>query len=136
METKAFESWAVVEVMGRNEYAGFVTTETIGGAAMLRVDVPAIKGREAFTKYLSAAAIYGISPCSEATARAKAEANKSMPFEIWSVENMIVDKLREDGKLLEVKQLTGRALPLGHPGRDDDEAADEDFDDDDEMPEF
>lgn len=135
MENKAFESWAVVEVMGRNEYAGYVTTETIGGAAMLRVDVPAIKGREAFTKYLSAAAIYGISPCSEATARAKAEANKSMPFEVWSVENMLLEKLKADGKLLEVKQLSGRAQSRSDEHVSDAEIYDDD-DDNDEMPEF
>lgn len=34
--------WARVEMMGRRIYHGKVTTEAIGGAALLRVDVPPI----------------------------------------------------------------------------------------------
>ena len=32
-----FRTWAIVEVMGHNEYAGFVSSENVAGAAMLRV---------------------------------------------------------------------------------------------------
>jgi hypothetical protein len=36
-EKSEFKTWAIVEVMGHVEYAGFVTAETIAGSAMLRV---------------------------------------------------------------------------------------------------
>ncbi len=37
-----FDTWAVVEVMGHNTYAGRVTEQAIGGASFIRVDVPEI----------------------------------------------------------------------------------------------
>lgn len=100
-----FKSWAIVEVMGHQEYAGFVLAETIAGAPMIRVDVPEVSGREAFTKYLSPAAIYGISPCTEQTARLRAAAIKKTPFESWSVERQVIERLRDEGKLIAERQL-------------------------------
>ena len=39
------ETWAIVEVMGHNRFAGFVQQVPMGGAAMIRVDVPEIPER-------------------------------------------------------------------------------------------
>lgn len=39
-ETAAF--WARVEILGRRTYHGRVTVETLGGASLLRVEVPAL----------------------------------------------------------------------------------------------
>src|SRR5262245_48822257 len=100
-EQAAFKTWAIVEVMGHNEYAGFVSSENIAGAAMLRVDVPDTSKRTAFTKYLSTSAIYGISPCSEETARA--EAQQATPFASWNVEQQVLNYLRQKGLLIEHK---------------------------------
>ena len=36
-----FEGFAIVELMGRNVIAGYVSEQVIAGAALLRVDVPA-----------------------------------------------------------------------------------------------
>lgn len=83
MSEAEFKTWAIVEVMGHVEYAGYVTAETIAGSAMLRVDVPDVVGKGAFTKYLSTGALYGISPCSEETARARAASIKATPFSAW-----------------------------------------------------
>ena len=105
----AFKTWAVVEVMGHNEYAGFVSSESVAGIPMLRVDVPATSKREAFTKYLSASALYGISPCSEATARARAEDRHATPFESWSVERQVLDGLRAKGLLIEDNRVAAAA---------------------------
>jgi hypothetical protein len=96
-------TWAIVEVMGHNEYAGFVSSQNIAGAAMLRVDVPETPKRSAFTKYLSTSAIYGISPCSEETARARAESQQATPFSSWNVEQQVLNNLRQKGLLLEHK---------------------------------
>lgn len=69
----AFETWALVEIMGHVRLAGHVTETTIAGAPMLRVDVPKTKHREPFTKYYGASAIYSITLTDEATARFAAE---------------------------------------------------------------
>ena len=86
IENKTFESWAVVEVMGHKRFAGFVTEQTIAGAAFVRVDVPQVQvdaGGEtlpAFTKLLGAASIYALTPCTEETARAFAAKMRERAF--------------------------------------------------------
>ncbi len=35
-----FETWAILELMGHRRLAGFVTEQEIGGANLLRIDVP------------------------------------------------------------------------------------------------
>ena len=124
--SEPFKSWAIVAVMGHNEFAGMVSEETIAGAAMLRVDVPATSKYAAFTQYLSSQAIYSLSPCTEETARARAESKKAVPFDSWSVEQQVLEKLRAAGRLVEVK-----ALPS--PDDDEDEDFDDDTDDDDDT---
>lgn len=104
-EADQFKTWAIVEVMGHKSYSGFVTAETIAGAAMLRIDVPPTSTLAGFTKYLSMQAIYGISPCTEETARARAEGTKATPFESWSVERQVMDTLKAKGLLLEHAQI-------------------------------
>lgn len=64
-----FDSWALVELFGRQRIVGKVTEETIGGASFIRVDVPASDGNAAFTRFYGGAAIYCISPVSEEIAR-------------------------------------------------------------------
>lgn len=100
MENNDFKTWAIVEVMGHVEYAGYVTTETIAGVSMLRVDVPDCAGVGEFTKYLSAGALYGITPCSETTARLRARNLRATPFNSWSLESQVEKKLQAEGRLL------------------------------------
>lgn len=70
---RPFASWAVVELMGHQQIAGYVTEEEIAGSALLRVDVPAVQlgdlERPEATKYFGASAIYAIHPCTEELAR-------------------------------------------------------------------
>jgi hypothetical protein len=40
MEEDIFKTWAIVEVMGHQTFAGFVQEQVIAGTAMLRIDVP------------------------------------------------------------------------------------------------
>ena len=90
-----FEGWAVVEVFGHQKYAGFVTTEHFGPAALFRVDVPPLPERErvtkhygfdddgnqvppgstvkevavqGYTKYLGPGAIFAMTPCTQEVA--------------------------------------------------------------------
>jgi len=86
-----FASWAVVEVMGHVRMAGMVSEQTIGGAALIRVDVPEVPGHDdewgrtyppvaAFTKFLGSGSIYSLTPCTEAVARRAAETFRAAPI--------------------------------------------------------
>jgi hypothetical protein len=115
-----FEGFAIVELMGRNVIAGYVTTEVIAGVAMLRVDVPAVEDKAAFTKYVAGQAIYGITPTDEETVKTAANNLRTRPIELWIVPDR-------------------KALPMPHPydPRDDgDDYADDGNDDDEYEPRF
>lgn len=100
------ETWAIVEVMGHQRYAGFVRQVPMGGAVMIRVDVPELPEKEipdvswdydapdgpkrvegkrklpgvpAFTKFLGVSAIFSLTPCTEEMARAAVERWRSVP---------------------------------------------------------
>lgn len=70
------ETWAIVEVMGHKQFAGFVTEHTIGSMALVRVDVPETDQGGVFTKpyskLIGPGSIYCITPCTEEIARAAA----------------------------------------------------------------
>jgi hypothetical protein len=58
-----FESWAIIELMGHQQIAGFVTEATIAGGAFIRVDVPNSQGEgDLYTRYLGTSSIYAINP--------------------------------------------------------------------------
>ncbi len=97
------ETWAIVEVMGHSRYAGFVRQVPMGGAMMIRVDVPEIPesevemprnypsvdapkmkipGTPAFTKFLGVSSIFAITPCTKEAAIAAVKAFRSAPMTI------------------------------------------------------
>jgi hypothetical protein len=101
------ETWAIVEVMGHNRFAGFVQQVPMGGAAMIRIDVPAIpdheeeydewsgtvsagmkkkkrkvQGSPAFTKFLGVSSIFAITPCSKEVAITAVKQFRSAPVMI------------------------------------------------------
>jgi len=80
-----FEQFAIVELMGRVVVAGLVSEQVIGGQSFVRVDIPAIEEQAAFTKFFGAGAIYCITPCDEATAKAAVEGLRSKPIDIWKL---------------------------------------------------
>ncbi len=110
-----FEGWAIVEVMGHQRFAGFVTTESYGGAVLFRVDVPDLAEKEettlyheysdehsgyqhipagskvvragvsGFSKLFGAASIYCISPCTEEAARAAVESCHPRPLKSFTL---------------------------------------------------
>jgi hypothetical protein len=63
-----FDTWAVLELMGHRRLAGFVSEVTIAGAAFLRIDIPLGGAGKDVTQYYSAAAVYALTPTSQATA--------------------------------------------------------------------
>ena len=85
MESKPpFASWAVVELMGHQQIAGYVTEEPIAGTPMLRVDVPATASLPPFTKFVGGSAIYGITPTTQEIAERQARALEVRPFQEWA----------------------------------------------------
>lgn len=86
METaeSKLEGWAIVEVMGHGRFAGQVSEHKIGVAVLIRVDVPAVGNMPAFTKLIAPAALFGITPCDETTARTAAEEFRSTPVYLYS----------------------------------------------------
>jgi hypothetical protein len=82
---KAFDQWALVEIMGHSRYAGRVTEETIGGCAFVRVDVPETPDCPAFTKLFGQASIFCITPVGEQEARNAARNFRSRPVDVFYV---------------------------------------------------
>ena len=101
-ESKTFESWCIVEVMGHRQFSGYVTEQAIGGASFVRVDVPAVEvhGEQlpAFTKLLGAGSIYAISPCTEETARAFAAQSRQRSFSIYEAPRLAAPTTEREGK--------------------------------------
>lgn len=65
--------WAVLELMGHRRLGGYVSEQEVAGSAFVRIDVPSAHPDEwEATQYYSAAAVYCITPTTEAMARAAA----------------------------------------------------------------
>lgn len=88
-----FEGFAIIEIMGHQRVAGYVTTEYFGNVAVFHVRLPALSGEEktidadqwieterlyagsririskpALEQYVPAASLYRLTPCTEAEA--------------------------------------------------------------------
>jgi len=72
--------WAVVEVMGHARYAGRVSEYTQLGVPLVRVEVPAVGGEEAFDKLLGPTAIFRVTPCSKEAATEAARQFRVTPL--------------------------------------------------------
>lgn len=122
-EPEAFEGFAIVELMGRNVIAGYVTTQVIAGAAMLRVDVPAVEERTPFTKFFGGTSIYAITPCDEDAMLTAAGKLRTRPIDLWIV---------PERKALPAKVFD----PDDEQQRMEMEASDDHYDDDDDEDGF
>ena len=85
MDESKFESWALVEIMGHQRYAGKVIEQTFGGASMLRVDVPEVGGKQAFTKIFGVSSVYAITPVTQEAALAMAAQLGQAPLAEWDI---------------------------------------------------
>jgi hypothetical protein len=79
-----FDCWANVEVMGHRRFAGKVTEQVIAGCGFVRIDVPQVDDRMAFTKLIGTASIYAITPVSEEVAKQLARQYREKPVEIYT----------------------------------------------------
>lgn len=84
MSAEAFDSWAIVELMGHVKVAGRVTEEERFGAKMGRIDIPNPAGGFA-TQYFGGSSVYRMTPVSEEAARAVALRNQPEPVHRWEL---------------------------------------------------
>lgn len=84
-ERESYEGWAIVELMGHRKLAGYVSEQTVGGAAFMRIDVPASEKHEAATQLYSAGAIYCITPTTESVVRLIAPKYRPEPVSQWEM---------------------------------------------------
>jgi hypothetical protein len=89
MEQDTKEMWALVELFGHNRVAGKITEAEMGGDALIRVDVPAVKDREPLTKYYNVKAIYALTPVDEATCLEMAKSIDATPISSYSIDREI-----------------------------------------------
>jgi len=85
MADQPFQQWAVVELMGHRRMAGLVTEQEIAGQGMLRIDVAQTEGDVTVTQFYSPAALYCLTPVSEAVARAYAQRNYMRPVSVYDL---------------------------------------------------
>lgn len=107
----SFIGWAIVEVFGHQRYAGYVTTEHYGAAALFRVDVPPLEERErvtktweytggknvppgstvkeeavqGYSKLFGAGAIYALTPCTQEVAEKAVASMQSRKLTVVSL---------------------------------------------------
>ncbi|WP_019540540.1 hypothetical protein [Proteiniphilum acetatigenes] len=93
MENEKFDLHCIVELFGHNRIAGRCTEQNVAGTNMLRVDVPETKKNKAFTRILSAGAIYAINPVSEDIAKAVAETLNVAPITPYAISEMVKDEI-------------------------------------------
>jgi hypothetical protein len=97
-ESEAFEGWAILELMGHRRLAGWVSEQTIAGAAFIRLDVadegdPASPGSTydpssdsyVATQFYSPQALYCLTPTTKEVALAVARFNKPAPVQRWEL---------------------------------------------------
>lgn len=84
-DQSTFETWAIVELFGHNQIAGYLSEQVIGGASFVRVDVPEVDGKPGFTKLFGGAAIYAITPTTEEIATEAARRLDVRPVGLWVV---------------------------------------------------
>lgn len=84
-ENTGYEGYAIVELMGHNTLAGYISEQTIAGTAMIRIDVPAVDGIEKYTKFVSGGAVYGITPTTQEIAERAASRLQMRPVSQYIV---------------------------------------------------
>ncbi|MEL8055061.1 MAG: hypothetical protein AAGK66_02810 [Pseudomonadota bacterium] len=96
--TEALENWAIVEIMGHRQRAGFVQTVQMAGGELLRIDIPSGDGD--ITEYYGAGSIFSIRPCSEEIARdwckSRGVSRPIRPVEYQAIEHTDDDELGDE----------------------------------------
>lgn len=78
-DVEKFEAWALLELMGHRRLAGKVSDALIGGATVIRIDVPG-ENDTWTTQFYAPSALYCLTPVSESTARDLAKRMRPAPI--------------------------------------------------------
>lgn len=127
-EARASGFWAVVEMMGHAQIAGFCTEYLLADTKFLRVDVPEVDDVPAFSRLLGKTAIYAVNPCSEAIAKRAATETRAEPLMLYHIR-------QEADRTHEVLALVDREAEHRDEYVYDEYVYDEDLDDDELDPE-
>jgi hypothetical protein len=79
MSDTAYEGWAILELMGHRRLGGQVKQVEQYGAAMVRIDVPAVEDHAAFTQFYGGGSIYSVTPTTEEIAHYVANLVRAAP---------------------------------------------------------
>ncbi len=85
-DISGFVGWSILELMGHRRLAGYLSEQTIAGASFLRLDVPGEGDAVIATQFYAGAAVYCITPTTEAIARAIAKQSEPSPVQRWELE--------------------------------------------------
>ncbi len=91
-----FEGWVILELMGHRRLAGYLREQEIGGASFLRLDIPSADGEPAATQYYAPAAVYCITPTTEAMVKEIARINRPDPVTRWELRALPATAGRDD----------------------------------------
>lgn len=106
-----FEGWALVELMGHQREAGYVSTQYFGDKAMFQIDVPEIEARKETTekpvwgperllpvgsviereaipgrtRLVNPSAVYALNPATEETVRKAVASSQSREIKVISI---------------------------------------------------
>lgn len=112
MQNQNFDYWAVVELLGRTQYAGHVCTTEVGGASMLKLTVPEVKNQEVtlpeFVKFINHQSVFAITPVSEEYAKQMAVQLSNHPVEGYDhkvVVQQLAKKATKEMKMGEIRRL-------------------------------
>ena len=81
----SFDSWCIVEILGRKVVAGRVTEQVIAGQGFVRVDVPSVENRPGFTQLYGPGSIYAITPTTEEIVTAFVRRNEMEPVQLYQL---------------------------------------------------
>lgn len=84
-ESKVYEGWTILELMGHRRLGGYVTEVNIAGAGFLRIDVPGADGTPVASQFYPPSSVYCLTPVAEAMARAVALRNQPQPVSRWEL---------------------------------------------------
>lgn len=90
-----FASWAIVELFGHNQLAGYVTEHVISAQSFIRIDVPKTSKTPPFTKYHNPSSVYGITPVDEDYATRMAERISATPINDYKHNEVIAEIIKE-----------------------------------------
>ena len=92
-ENNDVDVYAIVEIFGHQRIAGKISEHNLGGT-FVRVDVPSVNGRTAFTKLYGPSAIYAISFVDRDVCLAAAERLAEVPVNQYTLADVTKEAVR------------------------------------------